>query len=414
MSSDFTPFGETGVREGGGRRIFDNLSRVFIIARKAPRAIAKAILPCYTLGEKPIREAEKMSKYPDYISEKRRPVPTPDSIVENGQAHFGTFDIPFKRLNLLDCEKPCGRHMPDCMKKSRLTEWEAFEVHLKEGALVSAIYNTGPFGFSIFVWFDKRTGKISSWRNIVPVKKAKVASQLVDDHCSLKVKKSEYVIENDLMNGKAHACGWSENRKFGRFEIDIKVERLSPPSNVSIPFGPNKPLYSEKDFLKATGYISVNGEKFVTDEDSVSIIDDHKGYYPFRAHYDWLTTMGRCEIDGEKKFFAFNLTRNQSIDQDAYNENLIWVEGESFPLPPVTFERDSRKAKTWRIRDEHGAVDIRYELENTFYMPIHLLVVDVYYALPFGKIYGFVKDTNGKKYVVDGMLGIGEDKSTRM
>ena len=52
MSSDFTPFGETGVREGGGRRIFDNLSRVFIIARKAPRAIAKAILPCYTLGEK--------------------------------------------------------------------------------------------------------------------------------------------------------------------------------------------------------------------------------------------------------------------------------------------------------------------------------------------------------------------------
>ena len=47
-----------------------------------------------------------MSKYPDYISEKRRPVPTPDSIVENGQAHFGTFDKPFRNLNLLDCEKP--------------------------------------------------------------------------------------------------------------------------------------------------------------------------------------------------------------------------------------------------------------------------------------------------------------------
>lgn len=45
-----------------------------------------------------------MSKYPDYISEKRRPAPTPDSIVENGKAHFGTFDKPFKKLNLLDCE----------------------------------------------------------------------------------------------------------------------------------------------------------------------------------------------------------------------------------------------------------------------------------------------------------------------
>ena len=194
----------------------------------------------------------------------------------------------------------------------------------------------------------------------------------------------------------------------------MSVERLSPPSNVSIPFGPNKPLYSEKDFFKATGYIVVNGEKFVTNENSVSIIDDHKGYYPYLAHYDWLTTMGRCDIDGEKKYFAFNLTRNQSIDQDAYNENLIWVEGESFPLPPVVFERESRKAKTWRIHDEHGCVDIRFEITDTFFMPMHFLVVDVYYALPFGKIYGYVKDTNGKKYVVDGMLGIGEDKSTRM
>ena len=75
-----------------------------------------------------------MSKYPEYISEKRRPIDTPESIVENGQAHFGTFKDPFKNLNLIDCEKPCGKRMPDFMKKSRLTEWEAFEVHLDEGA----------------------------------------------------------------------------------------------------------------------------------------------------------------------------------------------------------------------------------------------------------------------------------------
>lgn len=355
-----------------------------------------------------------MDKYPEYISEKRRPVATPDSIVENGQAHFGTFDKPFKKLNMLDCKKPCGRLMPDFMKKSRLTEWEAFEVHLDQGALISAVYNTGPFGFSIFVWFDKRSKKIYSWRNIVPVKKAKVASQLVDDYCELNVKKSSYVIKNDLMNGKASAKGWSENRKSGKIEIDVQVERVAPISNVSIPFGENKPLYSEKDFFKATGYITVNGEKFETNDNSVAIIDDHKGYYPFFAHYDWLTTMGKCEIDGQQKYFAFNLTRNQSIDQDNYNENIIWIEGASYPMPPVKFSKEKRKSKVWTIRDEHGCVDLRYEIDNVFYMPIHLLVVDVYYALPFGRIYGYVKDTEGRKYTVDGMLGIGEDKTTRM
>ena len=354
-----------------------------------------------------------MAKYPDYISSKREPVKTPKSIVENGKAHFGTFLTPFENLNMLDCDKPCGALMPDCMKKSRLTEWEAFELNMDEGILVSAIYNTGPMGFSIFVWFDKRDKKIYSWRNIVPVKKAKVAPQLIDGECYLKTDKSEYRITNDLANGFARAEGYSEG-KDGVFRIKMEVERISPPSIVSIPFDDNKPLYSEKDFLKAKGYVELNGEKFVTNERSVSIIDDHKGYYPFRAHYDWLTTMGDIEIDGELKKFAFNLTRNQSVDQDAYNENLIWLEGKSYPLPPVIFTKNSRKAKTWYIRDEYGKVDLRFEIDNVFYMPIHLLVVDVYYALPFGRIYGTVEDTEGRVYTLDGAYGIGEDKTTRM
>ena len=125
--------------------------------------------------------------------------------------------------------------------------------------------------------------------------------------------------------------------------------------------------------------------------------------------------MGKTEIDGEQKFFAFNLTINQSVDQVNYNENVIWLEGESFPMPPVVFTHKDgkKKANEWHIRDEagQGLVDITFKIDNVFYMPIP---VAVYYALPYGKIYGYVTDTNGKKYTVDGMVGIGEDKTTRI
>ncbi len=355
-----------------------------------------------------------MNKYPDYISEARRPVATPDAIVENGKAHFGTFSTPFKKLNMLDCEQPCGLFFPHFLNKLRMTEWEAFEVNTDEMSLVSAVYNTGTLAFSIMMFFDKASGKCKSWKNFALPMKVKVADQLIDGVSHLKTKHSEFTITNDLGNGKAFAKGWAENKKFGRFEIEMNVERLSPPSNVSIPFGKNKPLYSEKDFLKADGWVKVDDKVYATNENSVSIIDDHKGYYPYHAHYDWLTTMGRLDIDGEKKYFAFNLTRNQSIDQDKYNENLIWLEGESFPLPPVVFTHDKNNKNIWHIKDEHGCVDIRFEIEDTFRMPIKPIVVYVDYDLPFGKIYGFVKDTNGKKYVVDGMTGIGEDKTTYM
>ncbi len=361
-----------------------------------------------------------MNKLPDYIEQTRLPAPTPDAIVENGEVHFGTFDMPFKSLNLLDTVKPCGPKMPESMKASRLTEWEAFEVHMDEGALISAVYKTGPIGFSIFVWYDKKENKIYSWRNLVPKKKSRVAAQLVDDYCYLKTKHSEYKIENDFLNGKAHAKGFTKG-KSGEFSIDISFDRISPLANGVMPLGRNKDgsfrnaLYSEKDFFKATGTITVNGKAYVTNERSVGIIDDHKGFYPFNAHYDWLTTMGQIDDNGVKRYFAFNLTRNQSVDQPKYNENVIWVGNESFPMPPVVFthKNGKKKADEWHVTDEQGLglVDVTFKLNRTFYMPIPLMC---YYALPFGTISGYVTDTNGKKYVVDGMIGIGEDKTTHM
>lgn len=357
------------------------------------------------------------------ISEARYPAPTPKSIVEDGKVHFGTFDAPFENINLLDCHKPCGPKMPDFLKRIRLTEWEAFEVNMDEGSLISAVYLLGPIGFSIMVWYDKAEKKVYSWRNIVGKSKAKVASQLVNDTCELKTKKSDYKIINDFLNGKAACKGFSKG-KSGAFEIDMKFERLSPLANGVMPLAQNKDgsfrnaLYSEKDFFKASGKIVVNGKTYETNERSVGIIDDHKGYYPFKAHYDWLTTMGKLEIDGKEQFFAFNLTRNQSVDQENYNENVIWLEGKSYPLPPVIFTHKDGKKKTdeWYVKDERGAgiVDITFKIEDVFYMPIHVGLVDVYYALPFGKIYGYVVDETGKKYVVDGMAGIGEDKTTRI
>lgn len=363
-----------------------------------------------------------MTDYPDYISAKRNPAPTPESIVENNQVNYGTFDAPFKNLNLLDLKNPCGK-MPSFMKGLRLVEWEAFEVDMDEGTLISAVYNTNGMGFSIFVWYDKSEDKIYSWRNVVPKKRAKVASQLVDDYCYCKTKYSEYRINNDFLNGKADAKGYTKG-KCGEFSIEMQFERVSPLANGVMPLAKNKdgsfrnPLYSEKDFFKATGNITLNGKAYHTNERSVGIIDDHKGFYPYRAHYDWLTTLGTLNVDGEDKYFGFNLTRNQSVDQFNYNENFIWCGDNLYPLPPVVFEHKDgkKKATEWHVTDEGhlGLVDITFSINQVFYMPIHLLIAECYYALPFGTVRGYLTDTNGKRYCVDGMVGVGEDKTTRM
>lgn len=368
-------------------------------------------------------DLDEMANSKSGISPKRYPAPTPKSVVENGDVHYGTFSESFKKLNMLETYKPCGPRMPDFLKSSRLTEWEAFEVAMDSGILISAVYNVGPLGFSIFVWYDKEEDKIYSWRNLVPKNKAHVASQLIDDNCYCRTKYSEFTIYNDFENGRAEARGYSKG-KAGEFSINISLDRISEPSNCVMPLAKNKdqsfrnPLYSEKDFFKATGHIALNGKVYTTNERSVGIIDDHKGFYPYKAHYDWLTAMGKLNIDGKPEFFAFNLTRNQSVDQYNYNENLIWLKDETFPLPPVVFKHknNKKKAREWHIVDEggKGLVDITFKINQVFYMPIHTLIWECYYALPFGTITGHLTDTNGKRYILDNMSAVGEDKTTRM
>lgn len=354
----------------------------------------------------------KEQEYPSFISEKRRPVTPPNMLVNCGKAAFGTFDAPLPVMNFLDCEKPVGQYTPDFMKKFRLTQWEAFEINLKEGSLISAVYNVGSAGFSIFVFHDKRTNQVYQWFNLVPAFKANVSKNLINSTSEIKSINSYLILDNQFQKGFCHGKGMSKNKKFGTIEFDLKITSLAPPSVVSIPLGDNKPLYSHKEFFKAEGYLKLNTETFKTDDTSTAIVDDHKGFYSYNMHYDWLTTMGKTTINGEQKYLSFNLTQNQTQNADDYNENLLWLEDYSCPLPPVKFTHITDKE--WLIKDEHDLVNIKFTLDDKFEMKVHLGVVDVNYDLPFGTLEGYIKDLEGNKYTLDGMTGIGEDRSQRM
>ena len=154
----------------------------------------------------------------------------------------------------------------------------------------------------------------------------------------------------------------------------------------------------------------------LTDEDSAAIIDDHRGYYPRKAHYDWVSTMGTININGEKKFFGFNLTHNQSTNEEDYNENLIFLEGRTSLLPPVKFERsvaskDFVDYSEWTVKDEHDMVNLKFKVYGMNPMIMHAVVVNIDYYVVWGELEGYLRDEDGTKYVLDGMMGIGEDKT---
>lgn len=349
-----------------------------------------------------------MENYRAYISTRRQPVPTPKNLVTNGRAVFGTFDKEFAAMDLKDCVKPVHRYFPKTFNRFRLTLWEACEIHLDNGVLLAAVSDMGLFGMVLHVFFDKRTKEVHSWKSMLKRSSTTIAPNLLAGSVSTaRTKNSRIRFVNHFEEGRclvegAHTAGGLT------LEYSFELERVSLPSVVCIPLGPNRPLYSQKDMFRAKGSLRINDERFAATDHCVAVVDDHKGYYPYKAHYDWVSSMGWR--DG---FFGFNLTRNQSINQEDYNENLIWLEGTSSPLPPVTFKH-RQDGNVWQVEDEHDMVKLSFTRANQFHMAINVGFIKIDYAIAFGELSGYVRDLEGKPYVLDGMMGIGEDKTLRL
>ena len=303
-----------------------------------------------------------MDKY--IVDEERKIKDTPDHLIEKGIANFGTFKNSFKDLNLLDINKQ-SKYLPNFLNSRRLTEWEAFELDFEGGTIVSAVYNNLRLnGMGIVVYYDKIEDKIYSYRVLTHYKKAHVASNLLDSESFILTKNFELRINNDFKNHRAHILINVNNKSNGNLHIETDIKQFSNSSIVSIPLGKNKPLYSEKAIYTCNGKLSFKNREYeLNKNNSYAIIDDHKAYYSYKSHYDWLTTMGKISHNGKEVLFGFNLTKNQSINENKYNENLIWINDKSHFLPPVKFIKEKDR---WLIKDEYDLVNIEFKIKQTF------------------------------------------------
>lgn len=356
---------------------------------------------------------ETKPNFKQYLSPKRIAVDPPESLVdENGKAHFGTFNAEIKNINLTDI-KGQSDILPDSLNSARLTQWEALEVSTKDFTMLSAIQELSGIGaVTMTLVYKKDEKKLYSWTGVELAKDGYTSKNLFDGAQTVgNGLTNKLVITNDFNHGKAHGDGRGIGTD-GMIQYHFDLDRVSKPSVICCPFGDNKPLYTQKDLFKCKGYLVWNDKMYETDEEAVAIIDDHKGYYPYNAYYDWVTTMGKLNYDGGRKYFGINLTDNQSTDPYNYNEDLIWLENDSSRLTPVKF--DHPEYNHWTIRDQYGMTNLQMIIGDRNLIQFDLGVIKMNYHITFGTLQGYVYDENGNKYDVSGMPAIGEIRDVRM
>jgi hypothetical protein len=225
----------------------------------------------------------------------------------------------------------------------------------------------------------------------IPSRKIKTPNNILNSTNTFSNNKLSIEINNQLKNDEIKIkFSANQNKNMPAISGEICAIYVNCETMVvSIPFAENRGMYSHKGIAPMTGSLIINNEHIHFEKSSSYFItDDHKGYYPYKLNWDWVT----AAYIGDQGIIGLNLTRNQSIDNEQYNENALWINGKLYKLPGVNFSFDGDK---WYIKDKNGSIDLIFIAQYHKNVKIEiwpLLKSD--YKGPFGIISGKIKVEN--------------------
>lgn len=341
-----------------------------------------------------------------------RPVSTaPVKLVENGKYNLGCFNTPVHRANLLDFPSPYRIPLPRALRSLQLREWQAFQLMGQNHFIMVAIYNAKKISLVQFIVYDIKNNEKIKYEKKVAAWSLKIPDTLFGSVASYESKNFSLQAKHDLNTNKLELT--ARIKGFGKLpQVSACFNGLHDvtkfqPMVVCNPFSAGRVMYSHKCLMPMEGFLTVGNKHLVFNHsNSQMIIDDHKGYYPYPTIYDWVTGMGR---DKENNLIGFNLTDNQVIEQEKYNENCLWLNGELHPLPPVKMQRPQGVKGTWQIADEYDKVNLEFKPVIHTSVNINLLLLRSKYEGPYGFFNGYLKKKTGEKVSVENLFGMGED-----
>jgi hypothetical protein len=263
---------------------------------------------------------------------------------------------------------------------------------------------------------EKKTGRMQKWQRKVAPRRVRIAQGLDGTVSTGSAGGLSVTVRNDIPRGRLGIEAHGDSRA-DLPELALRLEGRCASHEaghlvICHPFSATRALYSHKCIMPGAGELRHGSLQHVfCAAQSVLILDDHKGFYPWPMAYDWLTAAAR---DASGRVVGLNLTANQIRDPDRYNENALWIGTTVERLPAVRFERPQGVYGTWHIRDRAGRVDVRFSptVRNEVHAgPWHVLAE--YYG-PFGWIEGAIIRDDRSAVRLDGFFGMGEQKRIRM
>ena len=128
------------------------------------------------------------------------------------------------------------------------------------------------------------------------------------------------------------------------------------------------------------------------------------GFMRRETFWNWASFTGKIE----KGVIGINLSCG--VNETSFSENSLWINGERFQMPLVSFQYDKRDLKKdWKIVSSDSAIDLVFKPEGNYRENINAFIVASNFNQLYGKYFGKIQISPTKSIKINGMYGYAED-----
>jgi len=341
----------------------------------------------------------------------REITPAPERPVVSGVPDFGSFSGPFGKFDIRGMKRPFGNlPFPEFITNVRIMGVMRFLFCDSRNIGEIEFFDAGYFSFMETTLWNRKTHHRIAYRRIIPpgflnfpkdLSNNVTASRSPNRYSRIHTRLQRKIIHADFDFVGSAARPPCE----GRFEMDLSAEGSADLSSL-LPYHVRRRCQASYQAVSVlhgwlgTGY----DDHHITRAGGVGFFDIRKAYFSLRTKMSQMIGLGRHE----GKILAFQLGNSVTREDHQYNDNVLFIDGKAFPLPPVKITRPYGINGEWIIQDTESMVDLVFRPLSDSARKLSAFVVRTDYHTVYGTYRGVLLAGDGQRIVLRGYPGIGK------
>ena len=333
----------------------------------------------------------------------------PAKLIKNGKAAFGCYNGVSPKIDIRGMRAPyAGVPLPSFLSDLRIKSRLSYLFNINKYIGYADFFDFKVIGLAQIIFWNKETSKKCVYHAIMPPRRRFVPTETTRGICA-SYRKSRYIKISWGRSHKHHALSFKVKGDGARpdaegyFYSSVKDEIHTDSFFVTPSPASSRASATWISTMKILGHIALNNGQ-TDDSEGLASMVMNRTYY--NMHSKTVNVCGIGKLNEQNIVFQLKSSNMDAADSDTYNENILVVNSEITPLPPVYITHPFGMNDRWIIQDTESMVDLTFTPQSVDNRILNLIAMRTDSTSIYGTFEGTLLTKDGGKIPLKGFPGL--------